>query len=78
MKNGTSLRNRRSRSKGGRMMLRAALAIFGLALAFGTAAAAQAPSVVLHTVGAEKLNLKKEFIDKVEPIQVVKLKPQIT
>ena len=60
------------------MMLRAALAIFGLALAFGTAAAAQAPSVVLHTVGAEKLDLKKEFIGKVEPIQVVELRFQIT
>lgn len=59
------------------MTLRAALAIFGLALAFGTAAAAQAPSVVLHTVGAEKLDLEKEFIGKVEPIQIVELRPQI-
>lgn len=78
MKNGTSSRNGRGRSKGGRMTLRAALAIFGLALAFGTAAAAQAPSVVLHTVGAEKLDLEKEFIGKVEPIQIVELRPQIT
>ena len=53
MKKGTSSRNGRGLSKGGRMTLRAALAIFGLALAFGTAAAAQAPSVVLHTVGQD-------------------------
>jgi len=60
------------------MTLRAALAILSLALAFGTADAAQAPSVVLHTVGAEKLDLEKEFIGKVEPIQIVELRPQIT
>lgn len=81
MKNGTPLRDRGNKSNGRGKILRAAalvlLATAGLALAFGTAVAAQAPSVVLHTVGTEGLDLKREFIGRVEPIQTVELRPQI-